>query len=135
MRPPLVNSDAEDDDDQEEDEDSNDENNWRNDYPEDEEMSDNESVGERDMIRAMNNCDIGQELSSDEEDHNGFVYSVDSEAISFEDDLDYCDVNRYGEAYARYKKRVVRELKDEDSASDSDDDQETLSRSDSYHSD
>lgn len=35
------------------------------------------------------------------------MYSIDSEAIGFEDDLDYCDVNRYGEAYARYKKRIL----------------------------
>lgn len=119
------------------DEDSNDENNWRNEYPEDEEMSENESIGERDMRRAMNNCDFGCDLSSDEEDHNGFVYSVDSEAISFEDDLDYCDVNRYGEAYARYKKRAIRDLKgiSENSASDSDDEREHLSGNESFHSD
>lgn len=57
------------------------------------------------------------ELSSDEDNvygsdednkHDGFVYSIDSEAIGFEDDLDYCDVNRYGEAYARYKKRILK---------------------------
>lgn len=44
----------------------------------------------------------------DDEKTNGFVYSIDSEAIGFEDDLDYCDVNRYGEAYARYKKRYLK---------------------------
>jgi Transcription factor Iwr1 len=119
----LVNSDTEDD--EAEDEDSNDEANWRNDYPDEEQMSDNESIGERDMRQAMSNFDIGNDLSSDEEQQNGFVYSIDSEAINFEDDLDYCDVNRYGEAYARYKKRVVRELEggsDDSEDDDSDDD-------------
>lgn len=60
--------------------------------------------------------DGDRELSSDDEiyddetrgHNNGFVYSIDSEAIGFEDDLDYCDVNRYGEAYARYKQRILK---------------------------
>jgi hypothetical protein len=46
----------------------------------------------------------------DESDRNGFVYSIDAEAIGFEDDLDYCDVARYGEAYARYKRRVTKHV-------------------------
>lgn len=134
-----MNSDSEDEVDIE-DEDSNDENNWRNDYPDDEDQMDNESIGERDMRRAMNDFAIGNDLSSDEEDQNGFVYSVDSEAISFEDDLDYCDVNRYGEAYARYKKRVMRDLEEgsDDSKSEDDDDSNQLEKSDdedSFHSD
>lgn len=107
------------------DEDSNDENNWRNDYPDEDDMSGNESIGEREMLKAMNNFEIGNDLSSDEEDQNGFVYSVDSEAICFEDDVDYCDVNRYGEAYARYKKRVLKELEGgSDHSDDGDDDSE-----------
>lgn len=109
-----------------EDEDSNDENNWRNDYPDEDDNSENGSIGEREMMRAMNNFDIGNDLSSDDEDRNGFVYSVDSEAISFEDDVDYCDVNRYGEAYARYKKRVLKDLEEgSDDSNDGDDDSES----------
>lgn len=109
-----VESDSEEDN--SEDEDSNDENNWRNDYPDEDEFD--ESVDEDDMRRAMEDFDLdgNRELSSDdsnfgeaeEEKSNGFVYSIDSEAIGFEDDLDYCDVNRYGEAYARYKKRILK---------------------------
>lgn len=137
-RPRLVNSDSDDEVDVE-DEDSNDENNWRNDYPDEEvEISDNESVGERQMRLAMNNFEIGNELSSDEEENNGFVYSVDSEGITFEDDLDYCDVNRYGEAYARYKKRVLRELKESDDDTYEGDDDESIESAkdeDSFHSD
>uniref|UniRef100_A0A336KAA7 Probable RNA polymerase II nuclear localization protein SLC7A6OS n=1 Tax=Culicoides sonorensis TaxID=179676 RepID=A0A336KAA7_CULSO len=102
-----------------ESEDSNDENYWRNDYPDEDENceDDNSSVGESDMRRALDDFDIDgeRELSSDEEvyddigrGHEGFIYSIDSEAIGFEDDLDYCDVNRYGEAYARYRRRVLK---------------------------
>lgn len=135
-RPRLVDSDS--DDDINEDEDSNDENNWRNDYPDEDDMSGNESIGERQMRQAMNNVEIGNDLSSDEENQNGFVYSVDSEAIGFEDDMDYCDVNRYGEAYAKYKKRVLRELESgsENSDSDEDEDERNIrSGSESFHSD
>jgi hypothetical protein len=94
-------------------------------------MSD-DSIGERQMRQAMNNCEIGEDLSSDDE-QNGFVYSVDSEGINFEDDLDYCDVNRYGEAYARYKKRVLRDLDEDGSDDDSEDDVESCDNS--FHSD
>lgn len=129
-----MNSESEDDD-AIEDEDSNDENNYRNDYPDDDDDSDNESIGEPQLRRAMNNFDIDNDLSTDEDDsHNGFVYSVDSEAIGFEDDLDYCDVNRYGEAYAKYKKRIIRDLND--GSDDSSGSEEYFSgKDDSFHSD
>ncbi|CRL01301.1 CLUMA_CG014391, isoform A [Clunio marinus] len=129
--PRLVNSSSEDEN-ENEDEDSNDEDNWRNDYP-DEELSDNGSIGEREMRKAMNNINVGFDLSSDEEDENGFVYSVDSEAFSFEDDLDYCDVNRYGEAYARYKKRVLKDI--ENGSDSSDTTENSHMEDDSFHSD
>jgi Transcription factor Iwr1 len=38
-------------------EDSNEENNWRNDYPEEE---DNSSIDENDMRAAMGRCDLGK---------------------------------------------------------------------------
>lgn len=114
--------------DSEESEDSNDENNWRNDYPDTEEEEDDESVGAKDIRRAVEDIDLEgeHELSSDGEVGDGFVYSIDAEAIGFEDDIDYCDVNRYGEAYARYKKRVINKTYnggyDYDNSDDSDDD-------------
>lgn len=45
-------------------EDSNDENNWRNEYPDSDDMADgdNSSVGEADMRRAMKDFDIGKWL-------------------------------------------------------------------------
>lgn len=40
-------------------EDSNSENHWRNEYPDEDEYGDDESIGESDMRRAVNNLDIG----------------------------------------------------------------------------
>lgn len=81
-------------------EDSNAESNWKNDYPDE---SDMESINEEDMIEAMNRCDL-DDLSSDDGEE-GFVYSVDSESVAFEEDIDESDVQRYGERYARFKAR------------------------------
>lgn len=78
--------------------------------------------------------DEERQLSSDDDQaayKNGFVYSVDSESVGFEDEIDYGDVNRYGEAYARYKARVTKKK-----AVDSDDDDEyDQELSDNYQSD
>lgn len=94
------------DDDEVSSEDSNAENNWRNDYPDEEE---NDSIDESDMIEAMEtlNCN-GDNLSSDDGEE-GFVYSIDSESAGFEEDLDQTDVRRYGELYARFKARQKKE--------------------------
>ena len=133
-RPRLMN-DSESDNDNLEDEDSNDENNWRNDYPD--EDDDNESVGERQMRNAVENFDIDNDLSSDEENtanRTGFVNSVDSQAIGFEDDLDYSNSNHHGESYAKYRKRIEKEM-NEESDYDSDDDESENSDNGSYYSD
>lgn len=120
---PRFSNDSDPDEMDNDDEDSNDENNWRNDYPDEGEISDNDSIGEREMRHAMENCDLENDLSSsDDNNHDGFIYSIDSQGFSFEDDVDYCDVNRYGEAYARYKKRVTRELEEGSDENSSDDD-------------
>lgn len=87
-------------------EDSNQENYFKNDYPDTEEEDD---MTVENMRQAMEDADL-DDLSSDDEENcrNGFVYSIDSDAIGFEDDIDYCDVNRYGETYARYRGRSKR---------------------------
>ncbi|KAG4073004.1 hypothetical protein HA402_009423 [Bradysia odoriphaga] len=73
-------------------EDSNSESHWRNEYPdEDDEGDDNESIGEREMMRAVNNLDIDDDLSDDD--------SIGSASAD--------DVNRYGTAYAKYKNRIL----------------------------
>jgi len=69
-------------------EDSNSESKCRNDYP-DEDEDDDESIAEKDMRRAVNNLDIDDDLSDEDN-----LYSDDDE-------------NRYGQAYAKYKKRVL----------------------------
>lgn len=84
--------------------DSNDENNWRNDYP-DEESGDDSSIDEDDMQKAINNLKLSDDLSS--EDDIGFTYSIDSEAVGFEEDCN--DQNRYGEMFARFKRGQKRE--------------------------
>lgn len=93
--------------DDEDSDDSNDENNWRNDYPDE---SDMESITEDDMLEAVKRCTINDDLSSDDGEE-GFVYSIDSEAAGFEEDVDPSDVRRYGEMYARFK---ARNKKDDD---------------------
>lgn len=112
----------------EESEDSNDENNWRNDYPDEDEdvFGDCQSVGDDDMRRAVEELDLegDRELSSDEEDthgardddNGGFAYPVnddgDDEEYRDADDagLNATDVERFGTSYARYKARVLKRL-------------------------
>lgn len=89
------------DDDSDDSEDSNAENNWRNDYP-DEMDGDADSITEQDMLNAMQRITVEDELSNDDGEE-GFVYSIDSEAAGFEEDIDDSDVQRYGERYARFK--------------------------------
>ena len=98
-----------------EDSDENDEDNWRNDYPDEDILSDDESIDERDMRYAMDNLDFENDLSSDDED-NDFIYSLDSEDRSFEGDADFPNSRRC--PYERYKKRVMKEFSDDDDESD-----------------
>lgn len=88
------------------DSDSNDENHWKNDYPDEENFSDGESIDERVMRKAIENLDVEDDLSSDED----LVCSAE-----IKDNAD-----RYGTAYAMYKKKVLKEFK-EDSDEDDDD--------------
>lgn len=131
-RPRLVNESESED--EQEDEDSNDENNWRNDYPD--EDDDHGSVGEHQIRNAVANFDLENDLSSDEEsgvNNNGFVNTVDAQTIGFEDDLDYSNSNRHGESYSRYRKRIEKEM-NEESDSNSDDDSDSCG-DDDYYSD
>lgn len=49
------------------------------------------------------------------------MHSIDAEADSFVDDVDFINVDRQGSAYERYKLRILREAEGLDSQSDSDD--------------
>lgn len=86
-------------------EDSNAENNWRNDYPDEDDAG---SIGENDMRQAMQSMNFEDDLSSDD-GQEGFTYSIDSESAGFEEELDQSDVRRYGELYARFKARQKKE--------------------------
>lgn len=122
-------------DDNQEDEDSNDENNWRNEYPDEDDDNDG-SIGERQIRNAVENFDLENDLSSEEEsgaNRNGFVNSVDTQAIGFEDDLDYSNSKGHGESYAKYRKRIEKEM-NEESDSNSDDGSDN-SDNDDYYSD
>ncbi|XP_045764206.1 probable RNA polymerase II nuclear localization protein SLC7A6OS [Maniola jurtina] len=84
---------------EEDSEDSNAENDWRNEYPD----SDPSSIDEEDMIKAVEKCNIEDDLSSDAGEDK--IYDEPA-------DLYHEDVKRYGEAYAKYKARVLSEQPD-----------------------
>ncbi|XP_052757929.1 probable RNA polymerase II nuclear localization protein SLC7A6OS [Galleria mellonella] len=83
-------------DNDDDEDDSNDENNWRNDYPD----SEPSSIDEEDMIRAVERCDLDDDLSSD----TGEDKIYDEPPDIFNE-----DVKRYGAAYAKYKAKVLSE--------------------------
>lgn len=62
--------------------------------------------------------------SSDDDDYNTFqdpyVHTIDTEADTFVDDVDFFNVDRQGSAYERYKRRILREAEGLDSESDTD---------------
>lgn len=82
-------------------EDSNAENNWRNDYPDEDEFVD--EVDDEVMRKAIDDLSFGDDLS-DDAGEEGFIYSIDSETAGFEEDID-----RSGEMYARFKMRQKKE--------------------------
>ncbi|KAH8282460.1 hypothetical protein KR054_007812 [Drosophila jambulina] len=101
-------------------EDSNQENYYTNDYPDDEEAA----MGSDDeLCRQMNKFMLDDEEddpadSSDDEDyatyHDPYVHTIDTEADSFVDDVDFYNADRErGSAYERYKRRILRELEDQ----------------------
>uniref|UniRef100_A0A2M4BSB5 Probable RNA polymerase II nuclear localization protein SLC7A6OS n=1 Tax=Anopheles marajoara TaxID=58244 RepID=A0A2M4BSB5_9DIPT len=108
-------------------EDSNAEDNWRNEYPDEED--DVRSIGEEDMRRAVEEIDLdGDRSLSSDDGEEAFVYPptdgvlyTDEEEDSLSDigDVNRDDVKRYGTAYARYKARILRELEGRDGESSS----------------
>lgn len=88
-----------------ESEDSNAENNWRNDYPDEDDIF---SVSEDDIVDAMGNINLEDDLLSSDDGEEEFIYSVDSEGVSIED-VDVDDVHRYGLRYARFKAKYQKQ--------------------------
>ncbi|KAL7045612.1 hypothetical protein ACKWTF_002274 [Chironomus riparius] len=123
---PRLTNDLDDDLHDDYDEDSNDENNWRNDYPDEEDISDS-SVDERAMRKAMQNFEIDNDLSSSDADefnetsNDGFVFSINAEDNDY-DDYDYVNADHVsGTSYAKYRKRMIKDLKSDSEESSEED--------------
>uniref|UniRef100_A0A8D8D774 Probable RNA polymerase II nuclear localization protein SLC7A6OS n=1 Tax=Culex pipiens TaxID=7175 RepID=A0A8D8D774_CULPI len=120
-----------------ESEDSNDENNWRNDYPDEDEdvFGEAASVDEDDIRRAVEEFDLDgdRDLSSDEDyyeaENSGFAYPADDDGECDNGEegpharLNKQDVELYGTAYARYKARILKDMKAKESNGDRDSDE------------
>lgn len=116
-------------------EDSNDEANWRNDYPD---TDDDQSIGEEDMRRAVEEIKIGSDadnLSSEDEDYNYGdepVHFIDANGEDDENEYDY--FKKHGQvrnhaAYYRANRRNQPNTGDDDDDGDSDIDDNPSSRS------
>ncbi|KAH8263190.1 hypothetical protein KR044_005762, partial [Drosophila immigrans] len=110
-------------------EDSNQENYYTNEYPDDEEgASDDELRRKMDKLMFDDDDEDDECDSSEDDDYNTFqdpyVHTIDTEADAFVDDVDFCNVDRQGSAYERFKRRILREAEGLDSNSDDDDDDE-----------
>ncbi|KAL1513394.1 hypothetical protein ABEB36_002813 [Hypothenemus hampei] len=111
----------------EDSEDSNAENHWRNDYPDEEDL---ESITEDDMLEAMKNLDVEEDLLSGDSDEASLVYSPDEE--DFHDQgscIDNDDTLRYGQKYAIFKAKY----KNEPSGSLVNDYYEDIDQSETYY--
>ncbi|XP_013098754.2 probable RNA polymerase II nuclear localization protein SLC7A6OS [Stomoxys calcitrans] len=124
-----------DQDDEYDSDDSNQENYFGNEYPDEDEDKamnsdrDDDDEEENDdavhLARGLDKFVFGEddeedELGSSSSDDDGnyynayrdpYVHSIDPEEDNFCEDVDSCDVDRYGMAYARYKARVLKKLK------------------------
>jgi len=65
--------------------------------------------------------------TSDDDDYatyrDPYVHTIDAEEDSFVDDVDFYNVDRErGSAYERYKRRILKELEDQEGDEDDDDD-------------
>ncbi|XP_065357845.1 protein PFC0760c [Calliphora vicina] len=165
------------DDDDCDSEDSNQENYFGNEYPDEDDDAALNSDRENDMEEDEYEDECAKNLrkglekfvfGDDEEEHSDedfnnsssddggfynayrdpYVHSIDPEEQGFCNDVDSCDVDRYGMAYARYKARILKKSKPkmvsddeeiEDAAAEDDDGSEiyksgTDEEDDNYHS-
>lgn len=118
-------------------EDSNEENHFGNDYPDEDDdaamNSDREDLDEvdeyedecaKDLRRGLKKFvfndddeENGEDDSSSDDDgyvnayRDPYVHAIDPDEEGFCNDVDSCDVDRYGMAYARYKARLLKKSK------------------------
>lgn len=96
--------------------DSNEENHYGNEYPDSD-----ESTGERAIRRAMNAMqlqeEMGEESSDDDDFYEGtkpgnnedYCHTVEVDEPGFKGDVDFQDTaDRYGVAYAKYKRKILK---------------------------
>ncbi|KAI8043485.1 hypothetical protein M5D96_004817 [Drosophila gunungcola] len=117
-------------------EDSNQENYFTNDYPDDEEAGGMGS--DEELCRQMNKFMLDDDedefaSTSDDEDyatyHDPYVHTIDTQEDSFVDDVDFYNAERErGSAYERYKRRILKELEDQND--DEDDDSDSFASAD-----
>lgn len=130
----FVDSDGESDD-------SNQENYYRNEYPDSE-----ESDGGRAMRRAIDKMRLDEEMageSSDDEDYyegegqkkpaDEYVHTLEVDEPGFVGDVDFQDTaDKYGVAYAKYKKKILKAFDNAAEVPTDDDDSDNSSGSDFY---
>ncbi|CAG9769098.1 unnamed protein product [Ceutorhynchus assimilis] len=92
----LLDNDSDD-----ESEDSNAENYWKNDYPDEEDL---ESVNEDDMIEAVKNLKMDEDLLSSDSDAENLIYSREEEDFQ-QANIDKEDELRFGQKYAVFKSK------------------------------
>lgn len=61
------------------------------------------------MVEAMKNVDLEDDLLSSDEGDEAFVYGIDSEGAAFDENIDECDVHRYGKMYAKFKAKYKKD--------------------------
>lgn len=77
------------------------------------------------MRNAIRKFDKENDLSSDDEleaEGSGYVHSINLNTYSFEDDLDYSDAALFSPSYAKYKQKVLKEMKNDDAEDEEDSD-------------
>ena len=99
--------------------DSNAEDNWRNDYPEEEEYAEFAYDSERD--RGDDESSEG-DFDFDKMNLKGEDSSDDEEGLVYSRSTAEDDANRHGSSYAKYKQRVMKDLYQDEAADDDIDD-------------
>lgn len=126
----------------EDSDDSNEENHYGNEYPDSD-----ESTGARAMRRAMEKMElegdmIGEESSDDEDFYEGptdrsaeeYCHTVEVDDPEFVGDVDFQNTaDRYGVAYAKYKKKILKAFENaKEVKTDDEEDDERSSGSDCF---
>lgn len=119
-----------------ESDDSNQENYYRNDYPDSD-----ESESGRAMRQAVQSMRLQDDESSEEEDYyeaavqhtkpDEYVHTIEVDEPNFMGDVDFEETaNRYGIAYAKYKKKILKAFENAKEVPTDDEEESNSDRSD-----